>query len=102
MRVYMQNKINKTFSESINQALHYSMSKDKNLLCFGLGVTDPKGVFGTTLNLEKKFGSDRVFDTPCSENAITGVSIGASLNGNRSVVTHQRLDFFFACDGSIG
>ncbi len=90
----MQNKINKTFSESINQALHYSMSRDKNLLCFGLGVTDPKGVFGTTLNLEKKFGSERVFDTPCSENAITGVSIGASLNGNRSVVTHQRLDFF--------
>ena len=36
----------------------------------------------------------RVFDIPCSENAITGVSIGASLNNTRSVVTHQRLDFF--------
>ncbi len=91
----MQNKLNKTkFRESINQALHFSMKKDKNLLCYGLGVTDPKGVFGTTLNLEKKFGKNRVFDIPCSENAITGVSIGASLNGTRSVVTHQRLDFF--------
>ena len=30
------------------------MKKDKNLLCYSLGVTDPKGVFGTTLNLEKK------------------------------------------------
>jgi len=92
----MQKKFNKftTYAEEINNALHYSLKKDGNLLCFGLGVTDPKGVFGTTLNLEKKFGSKRVFDVPCSENAITGVSIGASLNNTRSVVTHQRLDFF--------
>ena len=45
-----------SYSEAINDALHYCMSKDKNLLCYGLGVTDPKGVFGTTLNLERKFG----------------------------------------------
>ena len=83
-----------SYSEAINDALHYCMSKDKNLICYGLGVTDPKGVFGTTLNLERKFGKKRVFDIPCSENAITGVSIGASLNGTRSIITHQRLDFF--------
>ena len=49
------NKFNKftTYAEEINNALHYSLKKDVNLLCFGLGVTDPKGVFGTTLNLEK-------------------------------------------------
>ena len=46
------------------------------------------------IKFRKKFGSKRVFDIPCSENAITGVSIGASLNNTRSVVTHQRLDFF--------
>ena len=33
------------------------MNKDKNLLCFGLGTTDPRGIFSTTINLEKKFGS---------------------------------------------
>ena len=32
------------------------MKKDKDVICYGLGVTDPKGVFGTTLNLEKSFG----------------------------------------------
>ena len=84
----------RSFKDSINRALVYSMKKDKNMLCFGLGTTDPKGVFGTTLGLEKKFGKKRVFDMPTSENAMTGVSIGASLNGIRSVVTHQRLDFF--------
>ena len=85
---------NLTYADAINDALQISMKKDKKILCFGLGVTDPKGVFGTTLNLEKKFGSKRVFDVPTSENAITGVSIGAALNGIKSIVTHQRLDFF--------
>jgi pyruvate dehydrogenase E1 component beta subunit len=58
-----------------------------------LGVTDPKGVFGTTTGLEEKFGSNRVFDMPTSENAMTGIGIGVSLNGFRPVMTHQRLDF---------
>ena len=43
---------------------------------------------------KKKYGKKRVFDVPTSENALTGISIGAALNGTRSVVTHQRLDFF--------
>ena len=83
-----------TFASAINNALHISMQKDKKMLCYGLGVTDPKNLFNTTSNLEKKFGSERVFDIPTSENGITGIAIGAALNGIRSVVTHQRLDFF--------
>jgi pyruvate dehydrogenase E1 component beta subunit len=82
------------FSEAVNEAIDIAMTNDKSLICYGLGVTDPKGVFGTTIGLEEKYGSDRVFDMPTSENAMTGVAIGASLNGIRSVVTHQRLDFF--------
>ena len=71
------------------------MKKDKNLICYGLGVTDPKAIFGTCSDLENIFGKSRVFDVPCSENALTGVSIGCALGGIRSVVTHQRLDFFY-------
>ena len=89
----LKNK-NFTFTNAINDALQIAMKKDKKILCYGLGVTDPKGVFGTTLNLEKKFGAKRVFDVPTSENTITGVSIGAALDGTKSIVTHQRLDFF--------
>ncbi len=85
---------NYTFAEAINDAIHVSMKKDKNMICYGLGVTDPKSVFSTTKNLSEKFGNKRVFDVPTSENALTGISIGAALNGVRSVVTHQRLDFF--------
>ena len=80
--------------KAINQAIDIAMRIDKKMICYGLGTTDPKAIFGTTKNLEKKFGSRRVFDMPTSENAMTGVSIGAALGGIRSIVSHQRLDFF--------
>lgn len=83
-----------TFGKAINEAIATAMAIDPNMLCFGLGVDDPKGVFGTTLGLPEKFGPERVFDMPTSENGMTGVAIGAALNGTRSVMTHQRLDFF--------
>ena len=88
-----KNKLLK-FNEAINRALIFSMNKDKNMICYGLGVTDPKEVFSTTNNLKDRFGNHRVFDVPCSENALTGISIGAALNNVRSVVSHQRIDFF--------
>jgi len=82
------------YSEAVNEAIHSSMAKDENVICYGLGTDDPLGVFGTTLGLQEEFGSERVFDMPTSENAMTGIAIGAALNGIRSVMTHQRLDFF--------
>ena len=84
----------KNFSTAINEAIQQALQIDESVICYGLGVTDPKSVFGTTANLEKHFGSERVFDMPTSENAMTGIAIGAALNGIKSVVTHQRIDFF--------
>ena len=84
----------KNFANAVNEALHQAMEIDSSVICYGLGVTDPKAVFGTTANLEKRFGSGRVFDMPTSENAMTGVAIGAALNGIKTVMTHQRIDFF--------
>ena len=88
----MQNNING--AKAINQALYDSMRLSKKVITFGLGVTDPKGVFGTTLGLEKAFGPERVFDTPTSENAMTGVGVGLAVAGFKPVMVHQRLDFF--------
>ena len=82
-----------TFSESINLALKTSMKKDKNIICYGLGINDPKAIFNTTKNLNKLFGSDRVFDVPTSENALTGIGVGTAISGIKTVITHQRLDF---------
>ena len=88
----MERRIN--FAKAVNEALHQAMQNDASVICYGLGTDDPKGVFGTTLGLQEKFGPDRVFDMPTAENAMTGIAIGASLNGIRPVMTHQRLDFF--------
>jgi pyruvate dehydrogenase E1 component beta subunit len=83
-----------TFAQAINEAMHQSMREDSSVICFGLGVTDPAGIFGTTLGLEKQYGSHRVFDIPTSENAMTGVAVGAAIAGLKPVLTHQRFDFF--------
>ena len=82
------------FYEAINLAIKNAMIEDDSVICFGLGATDPKGIFGTTSGLLEKFGSKRVFDTPTSENAMTGIGIGSSMVGIKPVMTHQRLDFF--------
>ncbi|MCP4138374.1 MAG: alpha-ketoacid dehydrogenase subunit beta [bacterium] len=82
------------FAKAVNEALAQAMKMDKSVICYGLGADDPKRIFGTTEGLKEQFGHERVFDMPASENAMTGVAIGASLNGIRPVVSHQRLDFF--------
>ena len=51
--------------------------------------------FGTTKGLKEKFGEQRVFETPTSENAMTGIGIGMSLYKNPCIMMHQRLDFSF-------
>ena len=83
-----------SFAEAIREGLSVAMELDPKVICYALGIDDPKGTFGTTLGLQERFGPSRVFDTPTSENAMTGIGIGAALNGIRPVMTHQRLDFF--------
>lgn len=82
-----------TFANEIRNGLDQALATDPSVLVFGLGVPDPKGVFGTTTGLQDKYGDKRVFDMPTSENAMTGIAIGAALGGFKPVLTHQRLDF---------
>ncbi|MBM3301748.1 MAG: alpha-ketoacid dehydrogenase subunit beta, partial [Deltaproteobacteria bacterium] len=82
-----------TYAEAIREATEQEMAHDPSVIVLGLGVDDPKGIFGTTLGLVEKFGPERVFDTPLSEDTMTGVAIGASLAGLRPIHVHQRMDF---------
>jgi len=82
-----------TFPEAIREGLDQALARDKNVFVMGQGVDDPLGMFGTTLDLDKKHGRDRVFDTPLSENALTGIAVGAALVGMRPVYLHNRPDF---------
>jgi pyruvate/2-oxoglutarate/acetoin dehydrogenase E1 component len=82
-----------TYSEAIREALEQEMARDERVFVMGQGVDDFKGMYGTTKGLAERFGPERIFDTPLSEDAMTGVAIGAALAGLRPVHTHIRMDF---------
>ena len=83
------------FNQAINEAIYQAMKSDRKVICFGLGVTDPRRVFYSTEGLVEKFGNERVFDIPTSENALTGVAIGLANLGSKVILSHQRVDFSF-------
>jgi len=91
-KIFMHRQLK--YYEAILEATDQIMGLDPNVYIMGLGVPDPKGIFGTTSGLQKKYGSTRVLDMPTSENAMTGVAIGSAIRGMRPILTHQRVDFF--------
>ncbi len=84
-----------THPESINEALNQAMELDPYVFVMGQGVDDPSGMFGATRNLHKTFGSERVFDTPLAETALTGIATGAAMAGMKPVYFHNRPDFLY-------
>lgn len=87
---------------AINEALHQLMESDKSVFLIGQGVKSPWYVGRTTEGLMDRFGSQRVIDTPISENAVTGSAVGASMVGMRPIVVHPRMDFMlYAMDPII-
>jgi pyruvate dehydrogenase E1 component beta subunit len=81
------------YSQALDEGLCQAMAADPGVFVLGVGVDDPKGIFGTTLGALKRFGPGRVFDTPLAENGLTGVAIGAAIERMRPVLVHARNDF---------
>lgn len=81
--------------QAISEGLVQSMEADPAIFVAGAGVDDSRGIFGTTLEATRRFGSKRVFDIPNCENAFTGIAIGAAAAGKRPVIVHARADFMF-------
>ena len=82
-----------TYREAINEALVQEMERDRDIFVYGIDVADHKRIFGSTNKLLEKFGADRCFSTPLSEDAMTGFGLGAAINGLRPVHVHMRVDF---------
>ena len=82
-----------TYAEAIRQATRDAMRRDARIIVLGQGVDDHKGTFGSTLGLAAEFGRDRVMDVPVAEEGLTGIAVGAALNGLYPVQTHIRVDF---------
>ena len=82
-----------SYLEAIREALFEEMRRDPKVFVLGEDVGPYGGAFGVTQGLAEEFGDTRVVDTPISESAIIGVSIGASLRGYRPVAEMQFADF---------
>jgi pyruvate dehydrogenase E1 component beta subunit len=82
-----------SYAEALNEALRIAMEMDPKVFVLGQGVDDPAASFGVTRGLQEKFGPERVFDVPLSEEAMTGVCVGSAMTGCRPVMTHNRPDF---------
>lgn len=76
----------KTVREALNEALFEEMARDEHVIVMGCDNGVKGNPFGVTLGLAKKFGLDRVIDTPISEPAFTGMGVGAAATGLRPVV----------------
>ncbi|MGD2095052.1 MAG: alpha-ketoacid dehydrogenase subunit beta, partial [Phycisphaerales bacterium] len=82
-----------TYCQAINEAMTQEMERDPAVLTYGIGVPDHKRIFGSTDGLLERFGAERCFDTPLSEDAMTGSGLGAAINGARPIHIHMRVDF---------
>ena len=94
---FMDNLKEINYGEAIYEGCYQEMERDDSVFVYGLGVNDAKGHYGTSKDLHKVFGSKRNFDMPLSEDAMTGVGIGAALAGLRPIYVHQRMDFLLLC-----
>ncbi len=75
--------------QAINNAMDIKLADDKSIVMYGEDVGVEGGVFRVTEGLQKKYGEERVFDSPLAESAIVGTGLGMAMTGLRPVVELQ-------------
>jgi pyruvate/2-oxoglutarate/acetoin dehydrogenase E1 component len=96
--VAMNKKRFVSYTEALREATSQALSEDTSVVILGLGVSYPNGADGTTAGLKDLY-PDRVLDVPVSEDAFTGMAVGAAIHGMRPIVHHGRVEFaLFAAD----
>lgn len=90
-----------TGNKALAEAIAQEMERDPNVFVMGEDVGKYGGIFGATEGLYKKFGPQRVLDTPISETAFIGAAIGAAAEGMRPIVELMFVDFFGVCMDQI-
>ncbi|GEO40318.1 acetoin dehydrogenase [Skermanella aerolata] len=83
------------YYEALSEGLVQAMERDSSIFVTGIAVDYASGIFGSTVEATRRFGPERVFDSPAMENAMTGICIGAAAMGKRPMMVHPRNDFMF-------
>ncbi|MBV9683484.1 MAG: alpha-ketoacid dehydrogenase subunit beta, partial [Solirubrobacterales bacterium] len=82
------------FRVAIREAIVEEMERDESVVLFGEDIAaEQGGVFAVTPGIQERFGTERVFDTPISELAITGAAFGAAVTGLRPIIEIMFGDF---------
>ena len=82
-----------TIREAIREALAEEMTREPTMFLIGEDIGQPGGCYKVTEGLQRRFGADRVMDTPISEEGFVGIGVGAALTGMRPVVEIMFGDF---------
>ena len=91
-----------TYGTAICSGFEYLLEKYPEVFVIGQGLWSPWYVGDSMTDLDKKFGTERIIDTPVSESACTGAAVGASLAGMKPIVVHPRMDFMlYAMDAIV-
>lgn len=88
---------NRPTSAFVAEAIGLEMERDDKIVILGEDVGVSGGVFGCTRGLHKRFGEQRVRDTPIAEMAFTGMGVGLAMAGYRPVVEIMFVDFVGVC-----
>ena len=86
-----------TYRDAVARGIGQEMERDSSVVLIGEDVAQAGGVFKTTAGLLDRFGPERVRDTPISEEAITGMIMGAAMNGLRPIGELMFSDFLATC-----
>ena len=90
------------YGTAILAAFEYLLTNYPEVFVIGQGLWSPWYVGNSMTDLDKKFGVERIIDTPVSESACTGAAVGASLAGMKPIIVHPRIDFMlYAMDAIV-
>ncbi|WP_025844223.1 alpha-ketoacid dehydrogenase subunit beta [Paenibacillus ehimensis] len=90
-----------SYVDAVTQALREEMQRDQRVFVLGEDVGVRGGVFRVTQGFYEEFGEQRVIDTPLSEAAIAGVSVGAAAYGLRPVAEIQFAEYIMPAVNQI-
>jgi len=82
-----------TYAQAIREGHAQLLASNPRVFVAGQGLWSPWYAGGSLEDLDRDFGRHRILDSPVSENAVTGMCVGAALAGMRPIVFHPRMDF---------